>query len=344
MTANCYDARCRGLASNKVMTAIEITSFGDARVLKPIERGKPEPGPGELVIRVKAAGVARADVMQRQGKYPPPPGTPDIPGLDVAGRVDSIGENVRRFKPGDRVCAILAGGGYAEFCAVPEAQVLPIPEGWNEIEAATLPENLFTVYDNLITRAGLKAGETALIHGGSSGIGSMALMLARAWGATSIATAGSQQKCDACLQFGAQHAINYRETDFVAEVKELTGGRGVNVVLDLVGGPYLARNIEALASEGRITMVATQGGRTAELDIGKMMMKRARLMGSTMRVRTPEQKGEVAARLKREVWPLLPVKKSIRPVIDSTFPLTEAWRAHERIESGEHIGKIVLVV
>ena len=326
------------------MTAIEITSFGDPRVLKRVERGKPEPGPGELVIRVKAAGVARADVMQRQGKYPPPPGTPDSPGLDVAGSVDSIGENVSRFKPGDRVCAILAGGGYAEFCAVPEPQVLPTPEGWNEIEAATLPENLFTVYDNLITRAGLKAGETALIHGGSSGIGSMALMLARAWGATSIATAGSQQKCDACLQFGAQHAINYRETDFVAEVKELTGGRGVNVVLDLVGGPYLARNIEALASEGRITMVATQGGRTAELDIGKVMMKRARLMGSTMRVRTPEQKGEVAARLKREVWPLLPAKKSIRPVIDSTFPLTEAWRAHERIESGEHIGKIVLVV
>ncbi|MBV9574475.1 MAG: NAD(P)H-quinone oxidoreductase [Acidobacteriales bacterium] len=326
------------------MTAIEITSFGDPRVLKPVERRKPEPGPGELVIRVKAAGVARADVMQRQGKYPPPPGTPDSPGLDVAGSVDSIGENVSRFKPGDRVCAILAGGGYAEFCAVPEPQVLPTPEGWNEIEAATLPENLFTVYDNLITRAGLKAGETALIHGGSSGIGSMALMLAQAWGATSIATARSQQKCDACLQFGAQHAINYRETDFVAEAKELTGGRGVNVVLDLVGGPYLARNIEALASEGRITMVATQGGRTAELDIGKMMMKRARLMGSTMRVRTPEQKGEVAARLKREVWPLLPVKKSIRPVIDSTFPLTEAWRAHERIESGEHIGKIVLVV
>ncbi len=326
------------------MTAIEITSFGDPQVLKPVERPKPEPGPCEIVIRVKAAGVARADVMQRQGKYPPPPGAPDIPGLDVAGTVDSIGANVTRFLPGDRVCAILAGGGYAEFCAVPEVQVLPIPEGWSEIEAATLPENLFTVFDNLITRAGLKAGETALIHGGTSGIGSMALMLATAWGATSIATAGSQQKCEACLGFGAQHAINYRESDFVAEVKKLTKERGVDVVLDMVGGPYLARNIEALATEGRITIVATQGGRTAELDISKLMMKRGRVMGSTMRARTPEQKGEVAERLKREVWPLLPGKKTIRPVIDSTFPLAEAWRAHERMQSGEHIGKIVLVV
>ncbi len=328
----------------EVMTAIEITSFGDPQVLKPVERPKPEAGPSEIVIRVKAAGVARADVMQRQGKYPPPPGAPDIPGLDVAGTVDSIGADVTRFLPGDRVCAILAGGGYAEFCAVPEIQVLAIPEGWSEIEAATLPENLFTVYDNLITRAGLKAGETALIHGGTSGIGSMGIMLSKAWGVTSIATAGSQQKCEACLQFGAQHAINYRKSDFVAEVKELTGGRGVEVVLDMVSGPYLARNIEVLAAEGRITIVATQGGRTAELDISKLMMKRGRVMGSTMRARTPEQKGEVAEGLKREVWPLLPGKKTVRPVIDSTFPLAEAWRAHERMESGEHIGKIVLVM
>ena len=326
------------------MTAIEITSFGDPQVLKPVERPKPEPRPGEIVVRIRAAGVARADVMQREGKYPPPAGAPDIPGLDVAGTVDSIGVNITRFLAGDRVCAILAGGGYAEFCAVPELQTLPIPEGWNEIEAATLPENLFTVYDNLITRAGLKAGETALVHGGTSGIGSMALMLATAWGAKSIATAGSQQKCEACLAFGAQHAINYRESDFVAEVKRLTEGRGVDVVFDMVGGPYLARNIEALATEGRITIVATQGGRAAELDLSKLMMKRGRVMGSTMRARTPEQKGQVAERLKREVWPLLPAKKTIRPVIDSTFPLAEAWRAHERMQSGEHIGKIVLVV
>ncbi len=326
------------------MTAIEITSFGDAGVLKPVERPKPEAESGEVVIRVKAAGVARADVMQRQGRYPPPTGAPDIPGLDVAGVVDSIGANAGRYKVGDRVCAILAGGGYAEYCAVNEVQVLPVPEGWSEIEAATLPENLFTVFDNLITRAQLKAGETALIHGGTSGIGSMALMLAQAWGAKSIATAGSQQKCEACLQSGAQEAINYRESDFVAEVKKLTQGRGVDVVLDMVGGPYLARNLEALATEGRIAIVATQGGRTAELDISKLMIKRARVTGSTMRARTPEQKGAVADALKREVWPLLPPKKAIRPVIDSTFPLREAWRAHERMESGEHIGKIVLVI
>ncbi len=297
-----------------------------------------------MLIRVEAAGVARPDVMQRQGKYPPPPGASDIPGLEVAGTIDCVGSGVRDWKTGDGVCAITAGGGYAEFCAVPAVQVLPIPERWNAAEASTLPENMFTVYDNLITRAGLKRGETVLIHGGTSGIGSTALMLSRAFGALPIATAGTQEKCDACLRLGAEHAINYNHADFAAEVKRITEGRGVDVVLDLVGGSYLERNIDVLALEGRLSIVATQGGRTGKLDITKMMGKRARVLGSTMRVRTPEEKGEVARRLLQDVWPMLPAKDPIRPVIDSTFALTDARLAHERMESGKHIGKIVLLV
>ncbi len=325
------------------MTAIEISSFGDPDVLKAVERPKPEPKEEEVVIRVEAAGVARADTLQRQGKYPPPPGSSDIPGLDVAGTIDSVGSRVHDYRPGDRVCAILTGGGYAEFCAAPAVQVLPIPRGWTGVEAATLPENMFTVYDNLITRAGLRRGETVLIHGGTSGIGSTAIMLSRAWGAVPLVTAGSAKKCDACLSFGAAHAIDYRETDFVAEVKRITNGRGVDVVLDLVGGGYLERNVESLATEGRLSIVATQGGRTGQLDIGKLMQKRAKVMGSTMRARTAAEKGEIAQRLLRDVWPMLPAKNPIRPVIDSTFPLAEARLAHQRMESGEHIGKIVLL-
>jgi len=325
------------------MIAIEISSFGPPDVLQPVERPKPAPKDNEVVIRVEAAGVARADLMQRQGKYPPPTGASDIPGLDVAGAIDSIGSRVQNWKTGDRVCAILTGGGYAEFCAVPSIQVLPIPEQWTATEAATLPENMFTVYDNLITRARLKRGETALLHGGSSGIGSTAIMVSRAWGATAVATAGSHQKCDACLAFGAEHAINYRELDFVSEVKRITQDRGVDVVLDMVGGSYLDRNIDVLALEGRVSIVATQGGRTAQLNIAKLMAKRGRVMGSTLRSRTPAEKGKIARRLLRDVWPMLPSKDFIRPVIDSTFPLTDARLAHARMESGEHIGKIVLV-
>ncbi|HSU57761.1 MAG TPA: NAD(P)H-quinone oxidoreductase [Bryobacteraceae bacterium] len=325
------------------MIAIEISSFGPPDVLKPVERPEPIPGDGELVIRVQAAGVSRADIMQRQGKYPPPPGASDIPGLDVAGTVHSAGSGVNAFRPGHPVCAIVAGGGYAEFCAAPALQVLPIPEGWTAQEAAALPENFFTVFDNLITRASLTRGETVLIHGGTSGIGSAAIMLARAWGATVITTAGTGEKCAACLKLGAQHAINYKESDFVAEVKRITGRRGVDVIVDLVGGSYLERNIDALAIEGRITVIATQGGRTGQLDIARLMMKRGRVMGSTMRIRTPAQKGEIAVRLLREVWPLLPRKDLIYPVIDSTFPLRDASLAHQRLESGKHIGKIVLV-
>lgn len=325
------------------MIVIEISKFGPPDVLKAVERPNPEPGEGEIVIRVEAAGVSRADIMQRQGKYPPPPGASDIPGLDVAGTVDGIGSGVNRFKKGDPVCAIVAGGGYAEYCVAPAVQVLPLPERWSAVESATLPENLFTVFDNLITRAALRGGETVLVHGGTSGIGSMAIMLARAWGTTVFATAGSDEKCAACISLGAEHAINYKKADFAAEINRITAGRGVDVVVDLVGGSYLERNLDVLATEGRITIIATQGGRTGQLNIGALMMKRARVMGSTMRVRTPAQKGEIAVRLLREVWPLLPPKNPIRPVIDTTFPLRDARLAHERMESGRHIGKIVLV-
>ncbi len=325
------------------MIAVEISSFGAPEVLKAVERPKPVAKNGEVVIRMAAAGVARADTLQRQGKYPPPPGASDIPGLDVAGVIDSLGSGVSDFKTGDAVCAILTGGGYAEFCAVPALQVLPIPQNWTAVEAATLPENMFTVYDNVVTRAGLKRGDTILVHGGTSGIGSTAIMLSRAYGATVIATAGTAVKCEACIRFGAQHAINYKDGDFVAEVKRLTGNRGVDVVLDMVGGSYLEKNVDCLASEGRLTIVSTQGGRTGQLDIGKLMMKRARVMGSTMRARTPEQKGEVARRLLHDVWPLLPARSPIRPIVDSTFPLVDARFAHARMEEGGHIGKIVLV-
>jgi NADPH2:quinone reductase len=325
------------------MIAIEISSYGPPGVLKPVHRPKPEPSHDEVLIRVEAAGVARADTLQRQGKYPPPPGASDIPGLDVAGEIDSIGPNVEgKWKRGDRVCAILAGGGYAEYCAVPTEQILPIPEGWTSVEAATLPENISTVYDNLITRARLKSGETVLIHGGSSGIGSMAIMLAQAWGAAAIATAGSPEKCEWCLALGARHTINYKETDFVAEVQRLTDV-GANVILDMVGGSYLDRNLDALAVEGRLTIIASQGGKAGQLNIAKLMKKRGRIIGSTMRARTAAQKGEVARRLLCDVWPLLPAKAPIRPLIDATFPLIEAFRAHSRMESGEHMGKIVLI-
>lgn len=326
------------------MIAIEISSPGGVDVLRASERAIPEPQSGELLIRVRAAGVARADVMQRQGKYPPPPGASDIPGLDVAGTVEKVGSGVSQYKTGDPVCAILSGGGYAEFCVAPVEQVLPMPEGWSFPEAATLPENLFTVYDNLVTRAGLTVGETVLIHGGTSGIGSMAIMVSRQIGAVPFATAGSKAKTEASVRFGAQHAINYKESDFVAEMKHLTANQGVHVVLDIVGGPYLDRNLDVLALDGRIAVVATQGGRQGQMDFGKLMAKRARIMGSTMRVRSKEEKGEVARRLFETIWPSLPGKNWIRPLIDSEFPLQDARLAHERMASGEHMGKIVLTV
>ena len=326
------------------MLTIEISKPGPPEVLRPVQRPIPTPQDDEIVIRVAAAGVARADLLQRQGYYPPPKGASDIPGLDVAGTVHAIGAKVRTWKGGERVCAILTGGGYAEYCAVPAVQVLPIPQGWSFTEAATLPENLFTVYDNVVIRGGLSAGESILIHGGSSGIGTMAIMLAQAKGGHPLVTCGTADKCVACLQLGAEHAINYKEQDFVAEVQKLTHGQGVPLILDLVGGSYLDRNLDALSIEGRLVIVATQGGRTAALDIGKLMLKRLRVMGSTMRARSSEAKGQVASRLFSEIWPLLPAKNHIRPVIDSTFPLADAQLAHERLESGANIGKVVLVV
>lgn len=324
------------------MTAIEITAYGEPQVLQPVTCPIPEPQPDEVLIRVKAAGVARADTLQRQGRYPPPPGASAIPGMDVAGIIEKA-DSAGRFKAGQRVCAILTGGGYADYCVAPVQQVLPTPENWSDSEAAFLPENIFTAYDNLLTRAALKAGEIVLIHGGTSGLGSLAVMLARAVGARAIATAGSALKCEACLSFGAELAINYRDTDFVGSIAKYTQGRGVDVVLDMVGGAYLARNLEVLATEGRIMTVATQGGTTGDLDLAKLMKKRARVLGSTMRTRTPIQKGEIAQRLEQEIWPLLPAKNLIWPVIDTTFPLAQAWRAHQRMEGGEHIGKIVLL-
>jgi NADPH:quinone reductase len=325
------------------MRAVEISSFGGPEVLRLVERPTPVPQSSEVLIRVAAAGVARADIMQRKGHYPPPAGASDIPGLDVSGVIEAVGPDAQQWKVGDRVCAIVTGCGYAEFCAVPAVQVLPVPPNWSLTEAATLPENLFTVYDNLITRAVLSSRETLLIHGGASGIGSMAIMLARAWNAVPIATAGTREKCAACVGLGAQEAINYRESDFVAEVQRITKGHGVDLILDMVGGPYLDRNLDCLAVEGRLTIVSVQGGPMGQLDIGKLMRKRARVMGSTMRNRTSDQKGLVAQRLLENVWPLLPARDPIRPVIDSTFPLRNARLAHERLEAGAHVGKIILV-
>jgi NADPH2:quinone reductase len=254
--------------------------------------------------------------------------------------VEQAGEGVAEFHVGDRVCAILAGGGYAEFCAVPVEQALPIPENWTAVEAASLPENLFTAFDNMVTRGGLKATETVLIHGGSSGVGSMAILLARQLGANVAVTAGSDKKCQACLDLGAQHAINYKDSDFAAEVHKWTQGHGVDLILDMVGGAYLERNLKVLATEGRLVIIATQGGASAQLDLGALLRKRARVLGSTMRVRTVAEKGLVAAALRRDIWPLLPSKQGIRPVIDSVFDLADASTAHDRMESGEVIGKV----
>lgn len=290
----------------------------------------------EVLIAVKAAGVTRADSMQRQGKYPPPPGASDIPGLEVAGVLEATGE---------RVCALLNGGGYAEYAVAPREQVLPIPENWNFVEAATLPENMFTVYDNVFTRARLRSGESFLVHGGSSGVGTTAIMLARAFGANFIAaTAGSDRKCEACRDLGVHVAINYKNADFVDEVKKVTSDRGVDVILDIVGGSHISRDLDALAPDGRITCIATPGGSTAELDIRKLMHRRAAIMGSALRTRTVEQKGEIARALLENVWPLLPARDPIRPVVDSVFKLEDAAEAHRRLDASAHIGKIVLTI
>lgn len=325
------------------MLAIEMSSFGLPSVMAVAEIPKPQVKPGEVLIRVEAAGVSRADVLQRQGKYAPPAGASQILGLDVAGSIATVGGEVAAWRVGDRVCALVNGGGYAEFCSVPAGQVLPVPDGWSAPEAASLPENLFTVFDNLVTRARLSRGETVLVHGGTSGIGSMAIMLARAVGAIPYATAGTVAKCAACLKIGAEKAIQYRSEDFAEMIKEYTNGRGVDVILDIVGGSYLDKNLDALAMEGRLAIVATLGGASGTLSLPKLMAKRAAITGSTMRARTAAQKGAIAQVLRQQIWPLLPDKRFIKPLIDFTFPLRHARAAHERLETGSHIGKIVLL-
>ncbi len=325
------------------MMAVAISEPGGPLVLKPETRDLPRLAAGEILIRVRAAGVNRPDVMQRRGLYPAPPGASDLPGLEVAGEVAAVGEATARWTVGDRVCALTPGGGYAEFAKVHGSNALPVPDGFTFTEAAALPETFFTVWHNVFQRGALKAGETLLVHGGSSGIGTTAIQLAKALGSTVIVTAGSAEKCDACLRLGASRAINYRDEDFVAAVKDATGGKGADVILDMIAGSYVARNYEAAAVDGRIVQIALQGGARAEADFSKIMTKRLTHTGSTLRPRTVEFKAGVARELEEKVWPLL-AERRVAPVMDTIFPLREAWRAHERMEAGEHIGKIVLDV
>lgn len=323
------------------MTAIAIAEPGGPEVLTPERRPCPRPGAEEVLVRVAAAGVNRPDAMQRRGLYPPPPGAPDIPGLELAGEVVATGAKARRFKPGDRVLALVAGGGYAEYCAVHETNALPVPAGLTMVEAAAVPETFFTVWSNVFERARLQPGEYLLVHGGSSGIGTTAIMLGHALGARVIATAGTAEKCAACEKLGAVRAVNYREEDFVAACKEATGGHGADVILDMVGGDYIARNYEAAAIEGRIVQIAFLHGDTAEVSFLRLMLKRLTHTGSTLRARDFAFKAHIAGMLEDRVWPLFEAG-TIKPVIDSTFPAAQAADAHARLESGAHIGKIVL--
>lgn len=325
------------------MTAIAITEPGGPLVLKPEKRPIPEPGKGEILIRVQAAGINRPDVLQRMGAYPPPPGASDLPGLEVAGEVAATGPGVERFKIADPVTALTAGGGYAEYCKVHESNALPIPHGLTFTQAAALPETFFTVWHNVFQRGGLREGETLLVHGGSSGIGTVAIQLAKTMGATVITTAGTPAKCQACLDLGADRAINYRDEDFVSQVREFTGGKGANVILDMVGGDYVDRNYDCAALEGRIVQIAFMQTARATADFSRLMIKRLVHTGSTLRPRPTEFKAQIARELEKTVWPLL-AEGRIAPVMDMIFPLREAWRAHERMEEGAHIGKIVLDV
>ena len=326
------------------MIAIEITAPGGPEVLKQTIRPVPTPAAGEVLIEVVAAGINRPDIMQRQGAYPPPPGASDIPGLEIAGTVVAIGLGVHHTKIGDQVCALVTGGGYATYCPAPELQCLPVPKGFSMVEAAALPENFFTVWHNVFERGALKAGESVLIHGGSSGIGTTAIQLAKAFGAQAIfATAGSRDKCHACEKLGATSGIDYKHEDFVKVIKDATSGRGVDVILDMVGGDYIQRNISALAVEGRLVYIAFLRGPQTEINLMPLMLKRGWLTGSTLRARPVEQKGAIAAALRRQVWPLLDQGK-VKPQIYRVFPLTEASEAHRLMESSAHIGKIVLAV
>jgi putative PIG3 family NAD(P)H quinone oxidoreductase len=325
------------------MTAIEISRPGGPDVLRPAQRPVPRPAKGEVLIRVDAAGVNRPDVLQRRGQYPPPPGASDIPGLEVAGTIVDRGPDADRWQLDDRVCALVAGGGYAEYCVAPAPQCLPIPENVDVVSAAAIPETFFTVWTNLFQRGALRGGERVLLHGGTSGIGTTAIQLAHVLGAIVYTTAGSDDKCAACRQLGASVAINYRDQDFVEVIKRETNGAGVDVILDIIGGEYFTRNIECLAINGRLVQIGLLGGSTAAIDLGRVMRRRLTITGSTLRVRTVEEKGALAREVETNVWPLLAAER-VRPIIDRTFALAEASAAHQRMEAGEHIGKLVLTV
>jgi NADPH2:quinone reductase len=323
------------------MTAIEIAGAGGPEVLRAVERPVPQPAAGEVLVQVEGAGVNRPDVMQRLGIYPPPPGASDIPGLEIAGTIVWVPSNAGRWQVGDRVCALVSGGGYAEYCTVPAVQCLPVPDGMDTVTAAAIPEAFFTVWTNLFQRGGLRAGERALIHGGTSGIGTTAIQLARAFDAVVFATAGSEEKCDACLRLGAALAINYRNQDFAEVVRAETSGTGVDVILDIIGGDYFMRNLESLALNGRLVQIGLLGGNRASVDLTRLLHRRLTITGSTLRARSVEEKGALALDVEANVWPLLATGR-VAPIIDRTFPLGQAAEAHRRMESSQHIGKIVL--
>jgi NADPH2:quinone reductase len=324
------------------MTVIGISKPGGPEVLVPETRAVPAPGPDEILIRVAAAGVNRPDVAQRSGSYPPPPGASDLPGLEVAGEVVAVGTNARKHRLGDKVMSLVAGGGYAQYCLAQDAQAMAVPATLSMQQAGATPETLMTVWHNVFERGALQAGETLLIHGGSSGIGTMAIQLAKAFGARVIVTVGSQDKADACIKLGANRAINYRTEDFVAEVKTATAGAGANVILDMVGGDYVERNYDAAAVDGRVVQIAVLGGAKATVNFARLMVKRLHHTGSTLRPRSNADKAAMVAAIEARVMPLLREGR-IKPLMDSTFPLVKAADAHRRMETGEHIGKIVLV-
>ncbi|HTV76962.1 MAG TPA: NAD(P)H-quinone oxidoreductase [Steroidobacteraceae bacterium] len=326
------------------MTVIRIREPGPPSVLEPVQQVLPQIAATEVLVRVAAAGVNRPDVLQRQGHYPPPAGASPIPGLEIAGEIVARGSDVSGWRTGDLVCALLAGGGYAQFAAVPAVQCLPVPAGLTLQQAATLPETFFTVWLNLFERAALQPGETVLVHGGSSGIGTTAILLASAFGARVLVTAGTDEKCAACVALGAERAINYHTEDFVAVAREFTQGRGVDVILDMVGGEYVPRNMAAAATEGRIALIAVQGGSHAQVDLRQLLVRRLKIMGATLRPQSSAAKGRLAQDLLTSVWPLFEDRRLAAPPIHARFALEAAAEAHTLMESGRHIGKIVLLV
>jgi putative PIG3 family NAD(P)H quinone oxidoreductase len=323
------------------MIAITIVRPGGPEVLQPVDVPVPTPGAREVLIRVAAAGVNRPDLMQREGKYPPPPGASEIPGLEVSGTIAACGPGTERWREGDRVCALVSGGGYAEYCVAPDVQCLPVPSRVELVSAGAIPETFFTVWTNVFERGRLRDGEAFLVHGGASGIGTTAIQMARLFGARVFATAGTEEKCLACERLGAERAMNYKTEDFAAVLMSVTDGRGVDVILDMVGAAYFARNLDLLALEGRLLQIAVLQGSKAEINLVRLLRQRLTITGSTLRSRTVKEKGAIAREVEREVWPLLEAGK-IRPVIYATFPLTQAAEAHRLMESGSHIGKIVL--